>query len=380
MRLWMAFGLLSLLLVPTTAPGMAQSSLNEARLAFVSNRSGNEDVYVLPVSGQGAASNLTNHPARDYDPAWSPDGERIVFTSDRTGIPQLYTMNFNGEDLTPLLPDDTAVAVEASWSPDGDLIAFVSDRAGIGRDIYVMTPQGNGVTPITESRTLKGDPIWSPDGQQVVYWERQTNGDIHLFQLDISDGTLLRLSNRGPYNGKAHYSADSRFIYFDSNRDGGWHLYRMEANGNNPTRLTETTNSGRATLSPDGRRIAYVTDQGRSDELYVMDANTLVPRPLTSNTASDHSPAWQPVVPDIASEPPPVPTPTPNNAITNPTSFAVDQGFSGANVRPLTLQTILVTYGINAWHDAGWRGQGQRIGVIDTGFGNLDAFRRGAMS
>ena len=67
------------------------------KIVFVSKRDGNAEIYIMNPDGSEQV-NLTQHPAEDYDPAWSPNGKHIVFTSDRTeGVFDLYLMNPDGE-------------------------------------------------------------------------------------------------------------------------------------------------------------------------------------------------------------------------------------------------------------------------------------------
>jgi len=124
-----------------------------ATIVFQSDRSGNWDIWTMDVNG-GALANVTNDPAEDTDPSWSPDGTRIVYSSDR-----------GADDAASLTDDGSIWAIEASggapiqitndpaydgapsWSPDGNLIAFESARSG-NLDIWVVdAPVAPSPTP-----------------------------------------------------------------------------------------------------------------------------------------------------------------------------------------------------------------------------------------
>ena len=79
---------------------------------------------------------LTNNPAMDCWPVWSPDGKRIAFTSNRDGNYEIYVMNADGSGQRNLT-SNRAQDNYATWSPDGKRIAFISNRGG-GYDVYVM--------------------------------------------------------------------------------------------------------------------------------------------------------------------------------------------------------------------------------------------------
>ena len=90
--------------VPTAieiAPTATQVVLGvvKGRIAFQSNRDGNNEIYVMNGDSSGL-TNLTNNPADDIGPVWSPDGKKIVFTSDRDGNAEIYIMNADGSHQT----------------------------------------------------------------------------------------------------------------------------------------------------------------------------------------------------------------------------------------------------------------------------------------
>lgn len=351
------------------------------RIAFVSNRRGNEDIYLMTPNGEAdPVSNLTNNPARDWDPAWSPTGDRIIFNTDRDGHDTLYVMSADGSNTGPLFSVDTHNDYDASWSPDGKRIVFASDRAGMGREIFVANSDGTNIIQITDDKTLKGDPIWSPDGTELVFWKQENNGEIHMYRLNPETEAILRITSLGPANGAPVWVGDT--IFFDTNREGFWYIFSMASNGDSPERIsTDGVNSGRVTVAPDNSRLAFVTDRDESEEIYTMNLDGTSLRRLTENGFSDHSPRWQPAVPDnqlvVAVQPTAMPTEEATEAPSGDGLLgpALGLNISGVVPHPISEQQLLIDYGIAAWHEAGWTGAGQKIGVIDTQFHGLADFQ-----
>jgi Tol biopolymer transport system component len=131
------------------------------RIAFMSERDGNWEIYVMNADGSGQA-NLTNNSANDRQPAWSPKGAKIAFTSDRDGNIEVYAMTAGGRrqtNLTKTAGND----ILPSWSPDGRKIAFTTNRdlATAGDEIYTMNANGSGQTGFGGNSTVDDDaPSW----------------------------------------------------------------------------------------------------------------------------------------------------------------------------------------------------------------------------
>ena len=227
------------------------------RIAFQSDRDGNYEIYVMDADG-GNQQNLTNDPKADSSPSWSPDGKRIAFVSDRDrfldihGFPtsEIYVMDADGENpqnLTNNPADDWS----PSWSPDGKRIVFMSYRDGhfigdfeeITSEIYVMDVDGGNQQRLTENRKNDESPSWSPDGTRIVF-SSDRKGDwvnYEIYVMDDDGGNLQRLTENRKNDGAPSWSPDGKRIAFTSDRKGDWEnfeIYVMDTDGGNQQKLT----------------------------------------------------------------------------------------------------------------------------------------------
>jgi WD40 repeat protein len=176
---------------PTETPLPVPTSFGggSGRIAFFSDRDGNREIYVMNADGSEQI-NLTNNPAADEAPVWSPDGTRIAFLSDRNGNREIYVMKADGSEQTNLTnhPSDHW---GFAWSPDGTRIAFTSDRDG-NYEIYVMGVEGSGVTRLTDSPAGDVLPTWSPDGTRIAFQsDRDGKPEIYVMNADGLEQTNL---------------------------------------------------------------------------------------------------------------------------------------------------------------------------------------------
>ena len=82
---------------PTPTPWPTPDNSTMSRIAFASNRDGNWEIYLMNSDGSNP-HNVTNNPATDSHPSWSPDGSKIVFQSERAGNFEIYVMNSDGSE------------------------------------------------------------------------------------------------------------------------------------------------------------------------------------------------------------------------------------------------------------------------------------------
>src|SRR6185295_14705278 len=106
------------------------------RIAFASDRDGDNDIFVMNADGT-APVNLTHHRGNDTYPAWSPDCRRIVFNSDRDGVMAVYSMRDDGGDVRRITRDDNE-SLRPDWSPDGRRIAFGRTLDPTSDELFVI--------------------------------------------------------------------------------------------------------------------------------------------------------------------------------------------------------------------------------------------------
>jgi Tol biopolymer transport system component/subtilisin family serine protease len=259
------------------------------QIAFMSNRAGNYEIYVMNANGSGQ-TRLTNNKHWDWQPSWSPDRTRIAFASNPDGCLDIYVMNANGFNQVNLTKNPGIDDYDPTWSPDGSSIAFTSSRGN--NQIYVMTADGSGQKNLTELG-VNVNPAWSPDGKHIAFQSGRDGGwDIYVMNADGSG--QKNLTKNKCWNKNPAWSPDSKRIAFQSERDDNLDIYVMNADGSGQTRLTNNSKEDRyPSWSPDGSRIAFYSDRDDNWEIYVMNADGSCQTRLTNNTtAEDCHPAW----------------------------------------------------------------------------------------
>ncbi len=125
---------------------VAQDDEGPGMVVFASDRTGNYEIFVLNPQ-TGLTTQLTNDPANDIEPQWSPDGTRIVFASDRDGDYEIFVMRDDGTDVQQIT-FNTAEDRQPRWQPDGEHIVYVSDVNGQW-DLYLVSADGAVVRQLT---------------------------------------------------------------------------------------------------------------------------------------------------------------------------------------------------------------------------------------
>jgi Tol biopolymer transport system component len=260
-------------------------------IAFVSSRDGNAEIYSVNPDGTDL-TRLTNDPAADEQPAWSPDGRRIAFVSSRNGGSEVYVMDADGSNVVRRT-FSSGYNRDPSWSPDASMIAYSArrlvtsdDPSDFGSecgewssDLWVVSPEATGPGPrlLLSTRgelSLAYEPSWSPDGTRLALvvqnyevredcegygWWGSWPQNIFLVNADGSGVTALT-------TGDVDYSAPAwsprgeklAFVMLERHGRGGARIGVMSSDGNALTPLAASAQPWLGvSWSPDGRLIAF---------------------------------------------------------------------------------------------------------------------------
>src|SRR5712692_3196936 len=181
------------------------------------------EIFTVPVE-EGDIKQITDSPSRDRDVSYSPDGKSVAFISDRSGREELYVVAVDGTGEAQKLTDIDALKFGYNWSPDSKDIAFTSSDSKL-RKVIVASKQ---VVELDSSRYGNiSTPEWSPDGKWLAYSKQDASRTADIYLIASSgDDKQPRKVTFDSYDERApRFAPDGRRLFFvrsDSTGGGGF--------------------------------------------------------------------------------------------------------------------------------------------------------------
>ncbi|MBN1155559.1 S9 family peptidase [candidate division KSB1 bacterium] len=300
----------------------------EAKIAFLSNRDGSPQLFIIPAFG-GEAQKVTDIESGINDFDWSPDGQYIAYTSEINPssenvsslpgkdaeeskvsakiIDGLFYRYWNywldgkrshlflydikegtsidlspGDHDTP--PLDLGSDNDFTFSPDSKEIAFVRniDRVvavSTNNDIFTTSIEGGTPLKVTENKATDNHPIYSPDGKYIAYRAMATPG----YEADQYDIVVLERESKEKTNltdefdrsiGSFEFSPNGDYIYFNAYNEGRNVIYRLRMKDKKISKLITDNYNSEFRLAKNGKMIVFLSESiNLPAELYVSDAN-----------------------------------------------------------------------------------------------------------
>lgn len=211
---------------------IAQFSPNGKLIVGMKRKEKNTDIYVWKIDGSEEVR-VTDHPAEDAYPLWSPDGNHIVFVSDRAKTYDLWAIPMAGSrpagEPIRLQANIGKNKVPSDLTRSGLLTFYATSSAGTPSDLFVLpvdpkTGEAAGAfRPFAKYPTQAMFYRWSPDGSRIAYTSRK--GNIQLPNAYVSSGGTeedLEIPARGYWMGNIEWSRDGKTLLFPGwNNDDG---------------------------------------------------------------------------------------------------------------------------------------------------------------
>ena len=168
------------------------------------------EIFTAPVE-EGDLRQITDTPWRDQNVEYSPDGKWIAFISDRSGREELYVTAVDGAGEAQKLTDIDALKFAYIWSPDSTHIAFIASDNKL-RTVNVATKQVKELDSSPYGNYSSGD--WSPDGKWIAFSkpDHTRTGDVYL--IPATGGEARKVTWDAASDGNTRFSPDGRKLYF----------------------------------------------------------------------------------------------------------------------------------------------------------------------
>jgi dipeptidyl aminopeptidase/acylaminoacyl peptidase len=280
----------------TRQVGRATWSPDGKSIAFISNMSGRNNLWLVPAEG-GWPVQLTVSDQRQTAPAWSPDGKWIAYQSDYDGDEQwdIFLLSPKTGKVVNLTSTREIAEMDPTWSPDGRYLAYLvkpKTSAAPEIDVYDMVMREvKHITTGTPQDKGNSNPIWSKDGRYIVYTQEQAKGtDSNIFIADVATGKSTLLT---PHEGEERYYAnavdpvpagkDLDQVLITSNAENGYENIGLlgigmkgEMNGSfTPEKIKWLTKDKweirGGEFSPDGKHITFSANVDGNEDIYLHD-------------------------------------------------------------------------------------------------------------
>ncbi len=255
-------------------------------IAYVVGTEADSDIYLLRAGSENAVNLTPDSPGLDLDPAFSPDGRQIAFRSMRDGG-GIFLMGTTGESVRRR----TDKGFNPAWSPDGREIVFAektvnfnpADLSGSVSRLFAVEVATGAIRLLVDGRHAV-QPSWSPHGLRIAFWGlRGGSSQRDVWTVSAAGAwkpeDLVAVTADAPLDWNPFWSPDGRWLYFLSDRDGTFNLWRVpidEESGRvlgkpEPSRLP-SSDVRSVTAARDGSIVYPVVDPRGVIERYPFDS------------------------------------------------------------------------------------------------------------
>jgi TolB protein len=259
-----------------------------SKIAFVSNGSGNKEIYSVEFDGYDPQQLTRNH-AITLFPAWSSNGQYLAYTSYKQGKPDLFIKNL--AEMQEISIAKKGLNMTPAWVPGKFELAATLSFSG-DQEIYLLTGSGKIIKRLTNMQGSDISPAWSPDSKKLAFVSNRS-GNPQIYIQNMDSGRVRRLTYEGKYNTQPSWSPRGDKIAYASFGENRHNIFVIDIEGRQPIQLTYESGDNEApSWSPDGSLIVFSSTREGPSRLYVMTASGTDQRRLLVLNGEQTNPKW----------------------------------------------------------------------------------------
>ena len=233
--------------LPFVGDEVANPSLSRlaGRVAYANGAVEDRNIWRLDLTAPEARRSpqkICSSTRNDASAQFSPDGKRIAFHSNRSGHEQIWVCSSDGTSALQITSLGGPRCGTPRWSPGGDEIVFEANPES-NWDIFAVPVSGGAARRLTAQSSQEAIPSWSHDGTWIYFWSDRT-GTPQIWRMPNGGGAAVQVTRQGGF--AAQESPDGRFLYYTKTDDGGDGLWRMPVSGGAETRILHDAIATRA--------------------------------------------------------------------------------------------------------------------------------------
>ena len=264
----------------TRSVGATAWSPDGKTIAFISNISGRNNIWLVPAEG-GWPTQLTVSDQRQTSPAWSPDGKWIAYASDYDGDEQwdIFFVSPKTGQVVNITNTREISEENPTWSPDGRYLAYtVKPKTSSVYEIDIfdtLMRDTKHITTGTSKDKMNVNPIWSADGKRIAYTEYQAKGtDSNIFVAEVA--TTGKSTVLTPHEGERLYgvnafSPDGKRLLITSNAGNGYeNVALLDVVSKHIDWLTQDKwEISGGNFTPDGKFVSWTANVDGNTDIYL---------------------------------------------------------------------------------------------------------------
>lgn len=219
--------------------------------------------------------------------ALSPDGRTIAVAAAKRDVANIYLTKLNGKVIKKIT--SSGMNTDPDFSPTGNSIIFVSNADG-DDELYIYDIKSKKVKQITDNTAQDFSPAFSPDGKEVVFVSNMDDPyKWEIYKVNIENKKTKRLTKNNYWDGFPKFSSDGKSIVFSSKRNGSENIYIMKKNGGREKVLYESDADDNDPLLLD-QTLFFKSNREGKWEIYRFDLKSKKLFRLTYNSVPDWNP------------------------------------------------------------------------------------------